>query len=159
MLFRSVVRWWDIAPASEAELADEELAPDVTPRWAFIIVWNGRDVGFIQYYHPYPEMTWTAGIDIFIGEPDARDHGVGTEAVRVMLDYVFHVKHVHRVTIDPVAENARAIRAYEKAGFRLDRRLRHNDRRGDGTYVDTQCLSILDEEWPAARAAWLSHSQ
>jgi RimJ/RimL family protein N-acetyltransferase len=72
-----------------------------------------------------------------------------------MLDYLFEVKHLHRVTIDPDVRNARAVRAYEKSGFRLDGILRHNEQRDDGTYADTQYLSLLEDEWPAVKAAWL----
>jgi hypothetical protein len=71
-----------------------------------------------------------------------------------MLKYLFEVKDVHRVTIDPEVGNARAIRSYQKAGFRLDGVLRHNDRFEDERYVDTQYLSILEDEWYAARTQW-----
>lgn len=105
---------------------------------------------------PMPTLIylWTAGIDIFIGEPDARDRGVGTEAVRTLLQYLFEVKRLHRVTIDPEVGNRRAIRSYEKAGFRFDGVLRHNDRFEDGRYADTHFMSIIEDEWPAARARW-----
>lgn len=154
----AVIEWWGGAPASEATLAEEHLEPDVQPCWRFVIVEDGRDVGLIQYHHPYPETDsdWTAGIDIYIGEPDARDRGLGTEAVRTILDYLFEVKRVHRVTIDPDVRNARAIRAHQKAGFHLDGMLRHNERRDDGTYADTQYLSILEDEWPDTKERWLN---
>ncbi len=61
---------------------------------------------------------------------------------------------MHRVTIDPEVDNARAIRSYEKAGFRLEGVLRHNDQL-DGRWVDTHFMAILEDEWPAARDAWL----
>ena len=66
-------------------------------------------MGEIQYHHAYPgeDFTWKAGIDIFIGEPDARDRGLGSEAIRTMLAYLFEQKGVHLVTIDPeVAKRA-----------------------------------------------------
>ena len=153
-----VIQWWDEPPASEAELAEEELEPDVNPCWRFIIAVDGRDIGYIQYWHPYAdtEYDWSAGVDIHIGAPEDRDRGLGTTAVRTMLDYLFEVKRVHRVTIDPDVRNARAIRAYQKAGFRLEGTMRHNDRRADGTYVDTQYLSIVADEWPDAKERWLT---
>lgn len=153
-----VIQWWGDPPESEAESAEEELETDVNPCWRFIICEDGRDVGYIQYWHQYADTDydWSAGIDIYIGEPDARDRGLGPEAVRTMLDYLFEVKHLHRVTIDPDVRNARAIRAYEKSGFRIDGILCHNERRDDGTYADTQYLSLLEEEWPEVKARWLS---
>ncbi|MSQ36533.1 MAG: N-acetyltransferase [Dehalococcoidia bacterium] len=60
---------------------------------------------------------------------------------------------VHRVTIDPESANARAIRAYEKAGFRLEGLLRDADFIRGG-YVDTHFMAILADDWPAAKAHW-----
>jgi aminoglycoside 6'-N-acetyltransferase len=155
---REVVQWWGEPPADLDTCREENVGPDDdAPTWRFIIEERGRPVGMIQYWHEYyDEHYWfSAGIDIFIGEPAARNRGVGTEAVRTMLAYLFEVKQLHRVTIDPQTDNARAIRAYEKAGFRRDGVLRHNDRM-HGRYVDTQMLSILEDEWPEAKAGWLA---
>lgn len=151
-----VVRFWDVAPADLDECHEEFLGLDTVPVWRFIIEWQGRGVGNVEYSHPYADTDylWTAGIDIFIGEPEARNRGVGTEAVRTLLQYLFEVKRLHRVTIDPEVDNARAIRSYEKAGFRLDGVLRHNDRFEDGRYADTHFMSILDDEWLAAKSRW-----
>jgi len=152
----AVIQFWDVAPDDPKEYRKELFERESVPVWKFIIEWQGRGVGEIDYHHPYADTDylWSAGIDIFIGEPDARNRGVGTEAVRTMLKYLFEVKHVHRVTIDPEVRNARGIRSYEKAGFRLDGVLRHNDLFSDGRYVDTHFMSILEDEWPAARARW-----
>jgi RimJ/RimL family protein N-acetyltransferase len=70
-----------------------------------------------------------------------------------MLGYLFEAKRVHLVTIDPEVKNGRGIRAYEKAGFRLDGVLRHHAFE-HGEYVDTHFMSILEDEWPAARERW-----
>ena len=149
-----VVEFWGPPPANEAA-AREDLRPDVNPVWRFVIEVEGRGVGHIQYYHAYADTdyTWSAGIDIYIGEPKARGRGLGTEAMRTLLRYLFEVKRLHRVTIDPEPGNRRAIRSYEKAGFRFDGLLRHHARLGD-RYVDAYWMSILDDEWPAARARW-----
>ena len=142
-------------PADTIEAARKEyLDPDTCPVWRFVIEWRGRGVGEIQYYHHEADETWSAGIDIFIGDPDARGHGVGIEAVRVMLRFLFEEKHVHRALIDPETGNARAIHVYQRAGFKLDSVLRHNALEG-ARYVDTQYLSLLEDEWPAARAQWI----
>ncbi len=153
-----VAHWWDEADSSLEEIRSEYFEPDPAyPCWRFIIVWQGRDVGLIQYYHDYPDADalFSAGVDILIGEADARDRGVGREAIRVLLQYLFEVKRLHRVTIDPEVGNARAIRSYEAAGFTRDGVSRDNDFIR-GAYVDTLYLSILEGEWPAAKARWLA---
>jgi RimJ/RimL family protein N-acetyltransferase len=150
-----VVAFYGDPPATLEELREDYLEADVNPVWRFVIEEDGRGVGEIQYGHAYPgeEFAWKAGIDIFIGEPDARDRGVGTDAIRTMLQFLFETKRVHLVTIDPEVGNGRGIRAYEKAGFRLDGVLRHHAFE-HGEYVDTHFMSILEDEWPAAKARW-----
>lgn len=149
-----VAAFYGDAP-DEQEARREYLEPGVAPVSVFIVELAGRAVGEIQYWHAYPETEnlWSAGIDIFIGERDARDRGVGTEAVRTMLCYLFEEKRLHRVTNDPEVGDKRAIRCYEKAGFRFDGVLRHNAFE-HGEFVDTYFMSILEDEWPAAKGAW-----
>ena len=143
-------------PPKSAESLREYLEGNVNPVWRFIIESASGDVGHIQYYHDYPgdDFSWSAGIDIYIGEARDRERGVGTEAVRTMLQYLFESKGLHIVTIDPEVDNKRAIRCYERAGFRLDGVLRHHARER-GQFLDTYFMSILEDEWPAAREAWL----
>ena len=57
------------------------------------------------------------------------------------------------MTICPEPSNRRAVRAYEKAGFRLDGVLRRH-MKIDGRWVDIAFMSLLDDEWPAAKASW-----
>ncbi|MSQ31615.1 MAG: N-acetyltransferase [Dehalococcoidia bacterium] len=82
-----VVAFYGDPPASLDDCRAEYLEPDVNPCWRFVVEWNGRPVGEIQYGHRYAgeEYAWDASVDIFIGEPDARSRGVGTEAIRTML--------------------------------------------------------------------------
>ncbi|MBM3140621.1 MAG: GNAT family N-acetyltransferase [Chloroflexi bacterium] len=149
-----VRRYYGEPPASVAAARADYMEPDVSPCWRFVIELHGRGVGEIQYYHQYAGyQEWTAGIDLFIGEPDARDRGVGTEVVRTMLAYLFEMKRLHRVIIDPEVANRRAIRCYEKAGFRFDGVLRHHAFE-HGEYVDTYFMSMLEDEWPEARRRW-----
>lgn len=139
------------------EARESYIEPDpTTPCRRFVIEWRGRGVGEIQYYDDDAghERCWSAGIDIFIGEPEARGRGVGIEAIRVMLRFLFEELRVHRVIIDPEVGNARAIHVYQRAGFRLSGVIRHNALEGE-RYVDTQYLTILDDEWPAAKARWI----
>ncbi len=152
-----VVEFFGEPPKDLDQMRRDFIEPDVNPVWRFMIDHDGRGIGEIQYWHQYPgqEFEWSAAVDIFIGEPDARDRGLGTEAMRTMLRYLFEVKRCHRVTIDPEVGNGRAIRCYEKAGFRFDGVLRHNAFE-HGEYVDTYFMSILEDEWPEAGARWQS---
>ena len=59
----------------------------------------------------------TYGVDMFIGEPELWGQGVGSRTLAAMARYLIKSRDAELVTIDPVVTNARAIRAYEKAGF------------------------------------------
>lgn len=83
---------------------------------------------------------------ITIGERDAWGRGLGTEATQLMLGHAFERLGLHRVGLTVFSYNTRAIRAYEKAGFRLEGRLRDAILR-DGRYFDEVHMGILAEEW------------
>ena len=52
----------------------------------------------------------------------------------------------HRITIDPAADNERAISAYEKVGFRRVGRMRRYQRMSDGTWIDGLLMELLADE-------------
>jgi RimJ/RimL family protein N-acetyltransferase len=83
---------------------------------------------------------------ITIGEPDAWGHGLGTETVELMLRHAFVNLGLHRVGLSVFSFNERAIRAYEKAGFRVEGRLREAIWRDD-QYWDELEMGILADEW------------
>lgn len=95
------------------------------------------------------DMMWQARHCSFfmgIGDRDQRGQGYGTDAVRVMLKYVFCEMNMHRVGLDVMSYNPGAMRAYEKAGFTQEGRLRAYVYR-DGVYYDVIQMSILRAEW------------
>ncbi|MFH8568254.1 GNAT family N-acetyltransferase [Streptomyces sp. NPDC017993] len=56
--------------------------------------------------------------------PGATDRGIGTEAIRLLLDYAFDRVRLHRVQLEVFTFNERARRAYEKCGFEVEGRMR-----------------------------------
>ena len=94
----------------------------------FIVATDARPFGYIQCYDPdvWPDNglgdhpRGTRGIDQFIGELAMVDRGHGSAFIRVFIDRLL-ASGTPRVITDPDPANARAIRAYEKAGFRRDR--------------------------------------
>lgn len=56
---------------------------------------------------------------ILIG-PDGRGRGLGTEAVRLIVDHAFATTSMNRVSLDVLASNPRARRAYERVGFAVE---------------------------------------
>ncbi len=90
-------------------------------------------------------------VGIGLGEREYWGRGYGTEAMRLALQYAFQELNLHRVSLSVIAYNERAIRSYEKAGFRSEGRLRQTIRRA-GRRWDEVCMSILRREWEALQA-------
>jgi RimJ/RimL family protein N-acetyltransferase len=89
---------------------------------------------------------------ITIGERNAWGRGLGTEATQLMLGHAFDRLALHRVGLTVFSYNVRAIRAYEKAGFRVEGRLRDAIMR-DGRYFDEVQMGILADEWLQPRTS------
>jgi RimJ/RimL family protein N-acetyltransferase len=93
---------------------------------AYIALADGQPIGFIQSYVPFgagdgwwPDETdpGARGIDQFLAHEADLGRGLGTAMVRAFVERLFADPAVTKVQVDPAPENARAIRAYEKAGF------------------------------------------
>ena len=109
----------------------EHLQAGVTP---CMIVQDGESIGYLQFYpiacaedNDLPPEMYGAfvrpgetvyGIDLFIGRTDLRSRGTGTAVVRMACDLLFGACGASHILVDPKIHNARAIRCYEKAGFR-----------------------------------------
>jgi aminoglycoside 6'-N-acetyltransferase len=121
-----VVRWWDV-PDPGFPLTDE---PEVM---RLTIVADGRVAGLIQYYEEPDPKYRHASIDLFL-DPALHGRGLGTEAVRRVVDHLIDERGHHRVVIDPATANHAAIKAYTKVGFRPVGTMREYERDtgGDG---------------------------
>lgn len=82
---------------------------------------------------------------IGIGNPNYRNKGYGTDALRLILRYAFNELNLHRVGLDVISYNKRAIRAYEKVGFKVEGTLRESVLR-DGEKHDRIMMGILRNE-------------
>jgi aminoglycoside 6'-N-acetyltransferase len=135
-----VLRWWggaDIEEISEEFIEAER---------GFVIEADGAVLGGIQYHEENEPMYRHAGVDIFLTTP-RHGEGLGTEAIRALARYLFEERGHHRLTIDPAAENAAAIRAYERVGFRAVGIMRRYERGPDGVWRDGLLMDMLEEEF------------
>ncbi|HUG33310.1 MAG TPA: GNAT family protein [Anaerolineales bacterium] len=87
-----------------------------------------------------------AMIGIGIGGREHWDKGYGTDAMKVCLRYAFTELNLHRVSLGLHEYNPRALRAYEKAGFKLEGKTR-GDLAREGRRYDSFWMGILREEW------------
>jgi RimJ/RimL family protein N-acetyltransferase len=74
--------------------------------------------------------------------------GYGTKATRAALHFAFHTLNLHRVELEVFDFNRRAMRAYEKAGFRLEGTRREAIFQ-DGAYHHEHVMAILRQEFEA----------
>lgn len=88
----------------------------------------------------------TANLGVFIGEKEYWSGGYGTDAIRLMLDYGFNMLNLHHISLGVFAFNERAIRCYEKAGFKVIGR-RREARRWGNRYYDALLMDILASEY------------
>ena len=93
----------------------------------------------------------SAAFGIALGEKAFWGQGFGTDATRTILRFAFGELNLHRVQLEVFAYNARAIRCYEKAGFRREGTRRSALYR-DGSYHDAHIMAVLQNEFPAQAA-------
>jgi aminoglycoside 6'-N-acetyltransferase len=136
-----VARWWGMQPPHQA--ADELVADDEAVVCAIEV--DGDLVGCIQYYEEEDPDYRHAGMDIFLATA-AQDRGLGSEALRLLGRYLVDQRGHHRLVIDPRADNERAIRAYERVGFRRVGLMRRYERGSDGEWHDGLLMDLLAGE-------------
>lgn len=124
--------------ASHAARTDEAL-------WAIATRDDDRCIGHVGLYQ-LDHRIRKASFGILIGDRASRGRGIGKAVTRAVVDYGFTELNLHRIELDVLATNARAIHIYEALGFAREGVLRDAQFRG-GAYVDLVLMSVLDGEW------------
>ncbi|MBI2326836.1 GNAT family N-acetyltransferase [Candidatus Curtissbacteria bacterium] len=105
--------------------------------------YNNKEIGYIQYYPVIKakdyELDDTNGIwavDMYIGEVEYWNKGIGPQVLKMITDHIFKKLQGKKVVTDPHVDNPRAIRAYEKAGFKKIKILKNHEQH-EGKKVDS----------------------
>lgn len=140
-----VEKWWTY---HDEERLHRELFedPDVVP---FAVTLDGDLVGVIEYYEEHDADYAHAGIDIALDPECCVGQGLGPDALRTLIRYLFEAKGHHRIIIDPAVDNERAIAAYKKVGFKPVGVMRQYERTGHGSWRDNLLLDLLRDEFEA----------
>ncbi len=85
-------------------------------------------------------------IHIMIGNSENRSKGIGTFAVRAMIDHAFNNLNLRRIELGVLETNAAAIRLYEKTGFVREGVKRQSNYK-NGSYVSMIMMGLLKKEW------------
>ncbi|WP_405885039.1 GNAT family N-acetyltransferase [Streptomyces sp. NBC_01136] len=110
-----------------------------------LVVRGDERLGFVGWRKvtPTPSTSyWNMGIALL---PEARGKGVGTEAQRQLVRYLFAHTLVVRIEADTEAENMAEQRALEKVGFTREGLMRSVTFR-DGRWRDCVRYSILRDD-------------
>lgn len=148
----SVTDWWGAPPSSET--LHEDLLAETDPVLLVIDV-SATAAGGIQYSEDSDPRFRSASIDIFLGR-DFQGRGVGTRAVAMLARFLFAERGHHRLTIDPAAANAAAIRSYAKVGFRPVGIMRQYELGPDGVLRDGLLMDLLRTDF---LGSWLVADQ
>ena len=118
-----VAEWWG-DPDEQFGLVSGDMTEPAMDQ--YIVDIDNTPLGYLQCYRLTdwntgfgPQPDGTRGIDQMIGVPDMIGRGHGSAFIRVFIEDLL-TTGTPRVVTDPDPDNARAIKAYEKAGFRKD---------------------------------------
>lgn len=118
-----------------------------------IVECNKNPIGFVQYYKIIPneyretelidmqEFHTPYGMDIVIGETSYWNKGIGTEIIQTLIKHLFEHLKADIIFIDPQTWNKRAIRCYEKCGFKTIDIIKERELH-DGEYKDSLIMCI-----------------
>ncbi len=120
-----------------------------------IIEFKGVAIGYIQYYqldketqllygYPIVAPVTIYGIDQFIGEVNYWDQGIGQLLIRSMVKFLMKHKQANKIVMDPQTWNLRALRCYEKCGFRKIKLLSNHELH-EGKYRDCWLIEFTKD--------------
>lgn len=146
------LRLLDDCPANQfsSTLIKEWIEKDDHESALFMIrtVDEHKTIGFVELAG-YNWVSRNAWVGIAIGDADYRSKGYGTEAMTLLLKFAFRGQNLHRVNLGVFNFNKRAIRCYEKCGFKYEGKERESIYKDDQRW-DVINMGVLQSEWEAS---------
>jgi aminoglycoside 6'-N-acetyltransferase len=136
-----VARWW-------LGLTEQDILEKAGPEedaFVFVVEHEGELIGLAQADEELDPDYRHANIDLFLTTA-RHGQGLGADTVRTLARWLFDERGHHRVTIDPAVANERAIRSYERVGFKRVGVMRRYERGADGDWHDGLLLDLLPED-------------
>jgi aminoglycoside 6'-N-acetyltransferase len=122
-----VRRWWPV--------------PDYERDSGWVIELDGVPAGWLEHHEEPHEWYPSVAFDIALTS-ELHGRGYGRRALRLAIDH-FSGRGHHRFTVDPNAENARAIRCYEALGFARVGVMRAYERNPHGGWNDALLMELV----------------
>ena len=117
-----------------------EIAEAIASQDAFLWLVGGEVAGFALIF------TWVPRVFALKAISTTRK-GQGEPFLRAVLAEIFGPRAGHRIGFDVTADNARALRLYDRLGFQREGLIRECWQREDGAWVDCHLLGLLAREW------------
>jgi aminoglycoside 6'-N-acetyltransferase len=115
--------------------------------------YHNQPIGYLQYYaldeltnedkraYNLVDTSGAYAMDLFIGETQYLNQGIGSKVVSAIVDYMFNTLGALQVVVDPETWNTRAIHCYEKCGF-VKVKLLPKHELHEGEYRDCWLMAI-----------------
>ena len=105
----------------------------------YMIEFNNVPIGIIQYKLVNNDDKERYGLnddniyelDIFIGELDYQNKGLGKICINMITNYLFENKFAEKIIMCPLKDNIKAIKCYKKCGFNILKGFKDNDTIGN----------------------------
>jgi RimJ/RimL family protein N-acetyltransferase len=145
------LRYYDVLPAIPHTKADvrKSIEDFTTSNKSYMFAIRPIDkdeiIGIIGCY----DIIWTSGVATFfigIGETKNSGKGIGSEAMKLFLEYGFNELNLYRIQLNVIEYNEIAIKVYEKMGFIREGNCRKFLLR-DGKRYDLYLYGLLRDEW------------
>ena len=127
----------------EKKYLEENSTPDAT--FVIVTIDENKMIGTVSL----EKIDWinrNATLGIFIGDKDYRSKGYGTEAIKLILEYGFKYMNLHNIKLDLMEFNERALKCYQKCGFKEYGRKRKS-KFVYGRYYNSININILADEF------------
>lgn len=140
----------EVMPMSQAgaEQFLEKVKADESRVWLVVVLKENDRVigesGLLRIFYPWR----TADLTIILGEKFSWGKGYGREAIRLLMDFAFGELALHRLSIGVVGFNERALRFYEKVGFKREG-IQRDGYFYNHEFSDFVMMSILEDEFRA----------
>lgn len=129
----------------DERFARRQTDPGTDQTW--VVEHDGRVAGFVGLFGVDP-LARSAEVGIAL-LAEARGRGLGTDALRVLVDFAFTRLNLRRVHLRTLAVNTAALTSYARVGFVEEGRLRESAW-VRGEYVDEVLMGLLREGRPEA---------
>ena len=132
---------WGLPPYDRAKV--ERFASDLSNKLNLVAWSDSKIIGHLQIYTlPWTDRFKGVGELLIYLHQDFQNVGLGTIMMREAIE-IARTRGWHRIGLTVIADNQRAVRSYEKAGFKIEGTRKQNYFGGDGKYHDSIEMGLL----------------